>query len=92
MSHWDNLNVHYAGQKQLRDVADRIDFAYLPPYAPELNPVEALSSPTKYGRMAHWCPSDAWTLPTSVRDELLDIRHDQRLLRGLFHAVGMPLD
>lgn len=89
---WDNLNVHYAAQKQLRDVVDRIDFAYLPPYAPQLNPVEALWSLTKYGRMANWCPPDAWTLATRVRDELLDIRSEQRLLRGLFRAVSMSLD
>jgi len=39
---WDRLNVHRAVQTRMRRRCRSVHFELLPPYAPELNPVEIL--------------------------------------------------
>jgi transposase len=47
----------------------RIAIAFLPPYAPELNPVEAIWGYLKKHEIANLCPA---TLPKSVRSRAGD--------------------
>jgi len=39
---WDRGGIHRAAAKRLHDRADWLEIEWLPAYAPELNPVEAL--------------------------------------------------
>ena len=83
---WDRWNVHRSAAKQLSQF-DWIQIEYLPAYAPELNPVEALWNHTKYSDLANFVPADADNLRRSIVDSLAHQRIDQRLKYSCFrHA------
>ena len=89
---WDRLNVHRS-----RDVAQfiesrpRLDVEYLPPYAPELNPVEHLWCATKHHRMAGHAITDLDVLEDRAAAELDAVADDRDLLRSFFRATPLPL-
>ena len=70
---------------------DRLTLERLPPYAPELNPVEFLWSWLKYSRLNNFAPRDAAQLDERVVAELTAIRGDQALLESFIHASDLPL-
>ena len=70
---------------------DRLSLERLPPFAPVLNPVEALWSWLKYSQLNNFAPRDPAELDGRVIAELTAIRDDQTFLRGLFHASELPL-
>ncbi len=77
---------------QLQDLmGDRLCLEKFPPYSPQLSPVEPVWSWLKYSRLCNFAPQDAIELDGCVVSELLAIRHDQELLRGLWHASDLPL-
>ena len=90
---WDGGSMHKGDP--IRDLADglgnRLTLERLPPYAPELNPVEFLWSWLKYSRLNNFAPDDAIQLDTRVVAELTGIQDDQALLRSFVHASGLPL-
>ena len=57
---WDGLKAHRS--RVVRDYLDalegHIQIAFLPPYAPDLNPVEYLWAWLKRHAMANYCPND----------------------------------
>ncbi|MFF4470466.1 transposase [Streptomyces sp. NPDC001599] len=70
---WDNLNVHKAaGLRQFAASRDWLTIHYLPPYAPDLNPVEGIWSPLRRG----WLSNVAFSTPEHLV---------QRIRRGLRH-------
>jgi hypothetical protein len=54
---WDGLSAHKTAANALKDKDGKIEFHRLPPYAPQLNPVEFVWAHAKYGRMANVCRS-----------------------------------
>jgi transposase len=89
---WDNLNAHRS--PEVRAVAqknERLALHYLPPYAPDLNPVEPLWSQAKYHRMANHAIDDLETLEREARRHVGDIAADQSLLRSCFASAKLPL-
>ncbi len=58
----------------------------LPPYAPELNPVEALWNHLKCDRLANFAPHDAQELSAVLSQYLGSIHHDQARLRTFLAA------
>jgi putative transposase len=71
--------------------ADRLCLEALPPWAPELNPVEWLWSWLKWERLSNFAPHDVHELDGRVTAELASKRDDQGFLRNLFHASELPL-
>jgi hypothetical protein len=71
--------------------AGRLILERLPPYAPELNPVEYLWSWLKYSRLNNFAPRDAVQLNERITAELTAIRDDQELLLSFVHAAPLPL-
>ncbi|OSC67906.1 DDE endonuclease [Streptomyces sp. 4F] len=70
---WDNLNVHKAaGLRKFAEARDWLTIYYLPPYAPDLNPVEGIWSLLRRG----WLSNVAFSTPEHL---------DQRIQRGLRH-------
>jgi transposase len=63
----------------------------LPPYAPELNPVEPLWANLKNIRLCNFAPQDGRELLGAVYRELHEIRWDQDLLWGFFHGSDLPM-
>lgn len=89
---WDRLSAHRRTDHALAQLGCRwVRFEYLPPYAPELNPVEHLWTTAKWGALANTPADDADHLWQQVNDTLDGHHHEQRLLRGHFHWAGLDL-
>jgi transposase len=90
---WDSIRIHAAGVIEdyvLRH--PRITIEWLPPYAPELNPVDQVWSYVKYGRLANYCPRSLGELRGRVRAEFRRLGRRPRLLAALFRRTGLTLD
>jgi transposase len=68
---WDGGPMH-KGEPIRKLCADypRLQLERLPPYAPDLNPVEYLWSHLKYGKMANFVPDDVFQLDTVLNANL----------------------
>ncbi len=87
---WDRLGAHRSSALWDFLLAHpRLNVAWLPAYAPELNPVEWLWAHLKTRSLAHLCPADADVLSEALGDAAN--RLDQRLLRGFIQGSGLPL-
>jgi transposase len=86
----DRWAVH---RKAARDLADdrRFEFEWLPPYAPDLNPVEHVWNHTKYGDLANYIPDDLLDLEVEAEGSLEDARCRPELLRSFFHGAELEL-
>ena len=69
---WDGLRAHRS--KLVRDYLDstegHLQVSFLPPYAPELNPVEYLWAWLKRHAMANFCPDNLSELQHTARNRL----------------------
>ena len=69
---WDGLKAHRS--RLVRDYLDtlsgHIQIAFLPPYAPDLNPVEYLWAWLKRHALANYCPNDLGELQSTARKKL----------------------
>ena len=87
---WDRLNTHRSAAPQLTR-ADAISIEWLPPYAPDLNPVEAVRRHAKYADLANFIPDDIVHLHAELAVSLTRQRRDRYLLRGFFSHAGLLL-
>lgn len=73
---WDRLPAHRS--RLVRDYIESLngwlDMEYLPPYAPELNPVEYIWGYWKQHEMPNVCPKDYWQLSEGARRTLRRMR------------------
>ena len=69
---WDGSRPHHS--RLVRDYLDplegHIQVAFLPPYAPDLNPVEYLWAWLKRHALANYCPNDLSELHENARNKL----------------------
>jgi len=88
---WDGGPMHKGEpiQQVLHDFP-RLSLERLPPYAPELNPVEYLWSQLKYGRLANFAPEDVFQLDAVLRRHLHQTAQSSNMLRSFFDASGLP--
>jgi putative transposase len=68
----------------------RLRLERLPAYAPDLNPVEAVWSWLKWGRLCNFVPDDLDDLDDWVIEYLAELKHDHELLRALWDASDLP--
>jgi DDE superfamily endonuclease len=101
---WDRLNAHRARRTAAFLAAHPQDFAvaYLPPYAPELNPEELCNAGVKELNPEELCNAGvkcamANALPDSVADlhrlarrEFRRLQHRPDLIAGCFRHPGLP--
>jgi len=89
---WDNLRVHYKTAKYFSLKHPRwFRFEYLPPYCPELNPLEDVWSYLKYGCLANFAPHDLDHLSSRAADSLASLRADQNLLPAFLKHTKLLL-
>jgi transposase len=88
---WDRLNVHRCAWAKLRPRNHSIHSAFLPPYAPELNPVEPFWAYLKMNPLANHPPHDVKELHIRAERHAGDIADDQLLLRSFLKATPLPL-
>jgi hypothetical protein len=89
---WDNGRNHKGpALRELLERFPRLSVARLPPYAPELNPVESLWSYLKYGRLANFVPEDVYHLDDVVLEHLTDTKFETGLLAAIWQGSELPL-
>ena len=86
----DRWSVHRKVARTLEADA-RFRFDWLPPYAPDLNPVEHVWNHTKYGDLANYIPDDVHDLDRELDWSLHKTRQCPKLLRSFFHAAQLEL-
>jgi DDE superfamily endonuclease len=89
---WDNLGAHHAGD--LQDWAATqpwLELAYLPSYAPELDPVEGLWANLKGCELANRCCADRTELIATAQVGSIRVRRDPELLRSFLAGTGLTL-
>lgn len=69
----------------------RLWVEWLPAYAPDLSPVEALWSHAKYTNLADFVRDDADHLHDAVIEAVGDPHFNQSLLQSFFHAAKLNL-
>lgn len=90
---WDNLGAHRRTEHTLTVLGCRwARFARLPPYAPELNPVEHVWTTAKWGRLANAPPDNVGQLKSNVTTELHSQSLEQQLLRSHFRWARLDLN
>ena len=62
----------------------------LQPYAPDLNPVEAVWAWLKWGRLANFVPDDLTELDDWAVEYLVQLKFSQQLLRALWDRSDLP--
>ncbi|SEC13714.1 putative transposase [Streptomyces sp. 2314.4] len=88
---WDNLNTHLAaGLKRYEAEHDWLVTVRLPPYAPDLNPVEVVWSLVRRA-MANTALGTPDDLDRKLRRELRRIQLRPHLIDGCLTATGLPL-
>lgn len=89
---WDRWSVHRSAAGRIAaEGRKRIAFEWLPAYAPELNPVEAMWSHAKYADLANYIPDDVDDLDDAVRASLKDQSRSHRLKRSYFKTAQLRL-
>jgi transposase len=87
---WDNASIHKG--EPIREICrrfPRLHLERLPPYAPQLNPDEAVWADAK-GRLANGRPDDITALGRHLRRTLRDLKRSQRRLRRCIHQSDLP--
>jgi transposase len=83
---WDNLSAHTSNLVQHFIASqDRLDCLHLPPYAPDLNPVEFLWSYLKKTQLGNVCCQSLEQLRYEIRKALERVRHKRDILLAFVH-------
>ena len=86
----DRWAVHRKVAKALAG-DERFWIEWLPPYAPDLNPVEHVWNHTKYGDLANYIPDDLVDLELEFDCSIAQTRQRPKLLRSFFHAAELEI-
>ncbi|MFC9620552.1 transposase [Streptomyces sp. NPDC056930] len=89
---WGNLNVHKAADlREWAAAQDWLTIYYLPPYAPDLNPVEGIWSLLRRG----WLSNVAFGTPEhfvqTIRRGLRHIQYRSHLIDGCLTETGLTI-
>ncbi|MBV8780826.1 MAG: transposase [Phycisphaerae bacterium] len=89
----DGGNMHRGDpMRKLCSDIPRLDLNLLPPYAPELNPTEALWNYEKDKELANFVPHNITEMNLAICDHLQRVKNDQQRLRTFFTAAHLPWD
>jgi transposase len=68
-----------------------IHLEFLPPYAPELNPVEYLWAHWKHHELANFCPKDFAELTVHARAKLRRTQRRKTLIAAFWKQAELPV-
>lgn len=88
---WDRFQAHLGQLIEECTPADSPYLAYLPPYAPELNPVEYLWAYLKTNQLANAPAFDLPSLAHRARRAARSVQHQPDLLRAFLRHTHLPL-
>ena len=86
----DRLSVHRSAVRRLQEQgADWLSVEWLPAYAPDLNPVEAVWQHAKYADLPNRVPADIDELYDLVLESLDDQHFQPKLLESFLRRAGL---
>jgi transposase len=91
---WDRLPAHrskLAGEF-LDSLQGQIAVEYLPPYAPELNPMEYLWGYWKHHQLPNVCANELWDLTDRARQTLKRLRRRPRLTTAFWKQSTLAFE
>jgi transposase len=89
---WDRGQTHRAKQVETWLAKHRrVVVEWLPPYAPDLNPVEMVWSHSKYGDLANHAPESFQDLEHAFLDSMCRTKGQRSLLSAFFKGAGLEL-
>ena len=88
---WGGLPAHRSRlvRDDLANLDGCIPVEYLPPYAPELNPVEYIWAYWKQHELPNVCPKDFWGLGQEARRTLRPMRRRPRLISAFWKQASL---
>lgn len=91
---WDRLPAHRSAlvREFIALSQGHIETAYLPGYAPELNPVEYIWAYWKQHELPNVCPTDYWELDERARTTLRRMRRKRRLIAAFWKQSSLSFD
>lgn len=88
---WDGLKAHRS--KLVREYLDstggEVQMAFLPPYSPDLNPVEFLWAWLKRHALANFCPANLDELNTAARAKLKSAQRRPSIIAACWVQAGL---
>ena len=88
---WDGLRAHRS--KLVRDYLDstegHLQVAFLPPYAPDLNPVEYLWAWLKRHALANFCPDNLSELQVTARNRLKSAQRRPNIITACWQQAEL---
>jgi transposase len=90
---WDGVRTHKSRRVRewLEAQNGRIGIAFLPPYAPELNPVEAIWAYLKKHEIANLCPISLAEVSHFARRRLKSMQRRPTLIRAFWQQTELAL-
>jgi transposase len=90
---WDNIGIHRSAEVStfLWLSRGRLQARRIPPYAPELNPDEAIWDVLKNDRLANYCPTSLDELESTVRAELEAMKADPGGVATAIRQSELPI-
>jgi len=89
---WDRWSVHRSAARRLLERSPHwAAIEWLPPYAPELNPVEQVWNHTKCADLANYLPDDIHDLRCQVHHSIQSKRSRTSLLHSFFEHAQLAL-
>lgn len=86
----DRYSVHRSAIRQLKESGtDWLTVDWLPSYAPDLNPVEAVWNHAKCCDLANYVPQDAYELADRVAESINDQQFRSTLLQSFFRRAKL---
>lgn len=90
---WDGVGMHKS--RRLREWIEEQDGAialsFLPPYAPELNPVEAIWAYLKKHEIANLCPTNLAEVSDYARNRLRSMQRRPKLIRAFWQQAELAI-
>jgi transposase len=87
---WDNGRMHKGfAIRQLLKRHPRLTLEWLPPYAPELNPVEQLWSHLKFGYCSNFIPDDLLHLDDEATEFLVTAKFNPKFLQSYWNETPL---
>ena len=91
---WDGLQAHRSRlvRNHVESRGGRIQLAFLPAYAPELNPTEYIWGYLKQHELPNFCAHDLTHLSEVARRGLKSMQRRPQLVRAFWKQAELPLD
>jgi transposase len=90
---WDGLKAHRSRlvRRFVESLGDRIVLDFLPPYAPELNPVEYIWGYLKNREIANLCAANLHEVCDFARHRLKSMQRRPKLIAAFWKQAELPI-